>query len=146
MVPGYDFWVWFTTRAMTNFICLKNLIRLYQVMYDSKRWMTFIVHWEEFDLPNMIFDMHPCGLHVYYPKKSEGQYGFVQNVAENHEDVDQVTDTGCVEGASPVQNTWVPIKCRLWGCSPSRWHWQLHHYSWLCQGSPPDLGSFCSST
>jgi hypothetical protein len=113
MVPGYDFWVWFTTRAMTNFICLKNLIRLYQVMYDSKRWMTFIVHWEEFDLPNMIFDMHPCGLHVYYPKKSEGQYGFVQNVAENHEDVDQVTDTGCVEGASPVQNTWVPIKCRL---------------------------------
>jgi hypothetical protein len=28
MVPGYDFWVWFTTRAMTNIICLKNLIRL----------------------------------------------------------------------------------------------------------------------
>jgi hypothetical protein len=31
----------------------------------------------------MIFDMHPCGLHVYYPKKSNWQYGFVQTVAEN---------------------------------------------------------------
>jgi hypothetical protein len=77
MVSGYDFWVWLTTRAMTNIICLKNLIRLYQVTYDSKRRTAFVVHWEEFGLPNMIFDMHPCGLHVYYPKKSNGQYGFV---------------------------------------------------------------------
>jgi hypothetical protein len=52
-------------------------------MYDSKCRAAFIVHQEEFGLPNMIFDMHPCGLHVYYPKKSKGQYGFVQTVAEN---------------------------------------------------------------
>jgi hypothetical protein len=83
MVPVYDFWVWFTTRAMTIIICLKNLICLYQVTYDSEHWMAFIVNWEEFGLPNMIFDMHPCGLHVYYPQKSDGQYGFVQTVAEN---------------------------------------------------------------
>ena len=83
MVPGYDFYVWFTTRAMTNIICLKNLIHLYWVTYDSKRQMAFIIHWEEFGLPNMIFDMHPCGLHICYPKKSDGQYGFVQTVAEN---------------------------------------------------------------
>jgi hypothetical protein len=31
----------------------------------------------------MIFDMHPCRLHIYYPEKSDGQYGFVQAVAEN---------------------------------------------------------------
>ena len=31
----------------------------------------------------MVFDMHPCGLHVYYPKKINGQYGFVQPVANN---------------------------------------------------------------
>jgi hypothetical protein len=31
----------------------------------------------------MVFDMHPCGLHVYYPEKINGQYGFVQTVAEN---------------------------------------------------------------
>jgi hypothetical protein len=45
--------------------------------------MAFIVHWEEFCLPNMIFDMHPCGLHIYYPEKSDGHYGFVRTVAEN---------------------------------------------------------------
>ncbi len=68
---------------MTNIICLKNMIRLYWVMYDSKHQMAFIVHREEFGLPNMIFDMHPCELHIYYPTKSNGQYGFVQTVAEN---------------------------------------------------------------
>ncbi len=83
MVPGYDFWVWFTTRAMTNISCLKNLIRLYWVTYDSNRQMAFIIQREEFGLPNMIFDMHPCGLHVYYPKKTNGHYGFVQTVANN---------------------------------------------------------------
>jgi hypothetical protein len=66
---------------MTTILCLKNLTCLYQVTYDSKRRTAFIVHWEEFDLPNMVFDMHPCGLHVYYPKKIDGQYGFVQTVA-----------------------------------------------------------------
>ena len=28
-VLGYDFWVWYTQRAMTNILSLKNLIRLY---------------------------------------------------------------------------------------------------------------------
>jgi hypothetical protein len=35
------------------------------------------------NFPNMIFDMHPCGLHVYYPEKTNGQYVFVQTVADN---------------------------------------------------------------
>ncbi len=68
---------------MTIIICLKNLIHLYWVTYDSKRWMAFTLHQEEFGLPNMIFDIHPCGLHVYYPEKFNGQYEFVQTVAEN---------------------------------------------------------------
>jgi hypothetical protein len=83
MVPGYDFWIWFTTKAMTSIICLKNLIHLYWVTDDSMRQMVFIVHWEEFGNRNMIFDMHPCGQHVYYPKKTNRQYGFVQAVADN---------------------------------------------------------------
>jgi hypothetical protein len=83
MIPGYDFWVWFTTRITTNIICLKNLIRLYRVTYDSEWQTAFIVHQEEFGLPNMIFDMHPCGLHIYYPEKSNGQYSFVKTVADN---------------------------------------------------------------
>jgi hypothetical protein len=28
MVLGYEFWMWFTKRAMTNIICLKNIIHL----------------------------------------------------------------------------------------------------------------------
>jgi hypothetical protein len=83
MVPGYDFWVWFTAMVMTNIICLNNLIHLHWVTYDSKGRTTFIVHWEEFGILNMIIDMHPCKLHVYYPKKTNGHYGFVQTVAEN---------------------------------------------------------------
>jgi hypothetical protein len=63
-VSGYDFWTWFTKRAMTNILCLKNLIHLYRVTYDSERQTAFIVHREEFGLPNTVFDMHPCGLHV----------------------------------------------------------------------------------
>jgi hypothetical protein len=82
-VPAHDFWVWFTTRAMTNTICLKNLIHLYQMTNDSKQQTALIVHHKEFGLPIMIFDMHPCGLHICYPKKTDGHYGFVQTVADN---------------------------------------------------------------
>ncbi len=31
----------------------------------------------------MVFDMHPCGLHVYYPEKTDEKYSFVQTVADN---------------------------------------------------------------
>ncbi len=64
-------------------ICLKNIIRLFRVTYDSEQGTRFIVHHEEYGLPNMIFDMHPCGLHVYYPEKIDGKYSFVQIVADN---------------------------------------------------------------
>jgi hypothetical protein len=56
---------------------------LFRVTYDSERGTRFIVHHEEYGLPNMVFDMHPCGLHVYYPKKIDGKYCFVQTVADN---------------------------------------------------------------
>ncbi len=31
----------------------------------------------------MVFDMHPCGLHVYYSEKTDGKYSSVQTVADN---------------------------------------------------------------
>jgi hypothetical protein len=31
----------------------------------------------------MVFDMHPRGLHNYYPEKTDGKYCFVQTVADN---------------------------------------------------------------
>ncbi len=82
MVLGYETWMWFTKRAMTNIICLKNIIRLYRVTYDSEQRTAFIVHREEYGLPNMVFDMHPCELHVYYLEKTDGKYSFVQTVAD----------------------------------------------------------------
>jgi hypothetical protein len=30
---GYKFWVWFSKKAVTNIICLKNLIKIYRITY-----------------------------------------------------------------------------------------------------------------
>lgn len=81
-IPGYKFWVWFSNKAITNIICLKNLIKLYRVTYDSEAGTTFVVHRSECGLPDLLFEMHPCGLHVCYPKKM-GEFGFIQTVKDN---------------------------------------------------------------
>ncbi len=65
---GYKFRVWFSKQAITNIICLKNLIKIYKVTYDSKVEMSFVVHCQELGLPDLFFKMHPCGLHICYPK------------------------------------------------------------------------------
>jgi len=66
---------------MTNILSLKYLICLYRVTYDSEKRISFIIHREEFGLPDMVFDMHPCGLHVYYPEKIDGQYVRLASIA-----------------------------------------------------------------
>jgi hypothetical protein len=66
-IPGYMYLVWFSKKAITNIICLENLIKCYRVTYDSKLNTTFIVHHSAFGLPDLLFEMHPCGLHVCYP-------------------------------------------------------------------------------
>jgi hypothetical protein len=81
-IPGYKYQVWFSSKAITNIICLKNLIKCYRVTHDSEIDTTFVVHRSAFGLPNLLFEMHPCGLHVCYPKKM-GQFGFVQTVEDN---------------------------------------------------------------
>jgi hypothetical protein len=43
---------------------------------------TFVVHRSAYGLPDLLFEMHPCGLHVCYQKKM-GQFGFVQTVEDN---------------------------------------------------------------
>ncbi len=40
--PGYKFLVWFSKQAITNITCLKNLIKIYRVTYDSKIGTTFV--------------------------------------------------------------------------------------------------------
>ena len=81
-IPGYKYEVWFSKKAITNIICLKNLIKCYRVTYDSEIGTTFVVHRSAHGLPDLLFEMHPCGLHVCYPKKL-GQFGFVQTVEDN---------------------------------------------------------------
>jgi hypothetical protein len=80
--PGYKIWVWFSKKAITNIICLNNPIKIYRVTYDSKVETTFVVHCQQFGLPDLFFEMHLCGLHICYPKKM-GELGFIQMVKDN---------------------------------------------------------------
>jgi hypothetical protein len=41
-----------------------------------------VVHCSAFGLPDLLFEMHLCGLHVCYPKKM-GKFGFIQTVEDN---------------------------------------------------------------
>ncbi len=74
--------MWYSKKAITNIICLKNLIKCNRVTYDSKVDTTFVVHRSAYGLPNLLFEMHPCGLHVCYPKKMR-QFGFFQTLHDN---------------------------------------------------------------
>jgi hypothetical protein len=53
-MSGYNKPVWFSTRAITNIIDLRNLIYHYRITYDSDDLM-FVVHWESESKPNMVF-------------------------------------------------------------------------------------------
>jgi hypothetical protein len=81
-IPGHKYLVWFSKKAITNIICLKNLIKHSRVTYDSKLDTTFDVPRSAFGLPDLLFEMHPCGLLVCYPKKM-AEFGFVQTVEDN---------------------------------------------------------------
>jgi hypothetical protein len=65
-IPGYKYLFWYSKKAITNIICLKNLIKCYRVTYNSKVDTTFVVRCSAFGLPDMLFEIHPCGLHVCY--------------------------------------------------------------------------------
>ena len=69
-IPGYKYPVWYSKKEATNVLCLKNPIKCYRVTYDSKLDTTCVVHCSACGLPDLIFEMHPCNLHVCYPKKS----------------------------------------------------------------------------
>ena len=81
-IPGYKYLVWLSEKAITNIICLKSLIKCYRVTYDSEVDTLFVVHSGVHGLPDLLFEMHPCGLHVCYPTKM-GEFGFVQTVEDN---------------------------------------------------------------
>jgi hypothetical protein len=80
-MEGYNKTVWFSTRAITNIIALRNLIDQYHIIYDSDHLM-FVVERESESKPNMEFKMHKSGLHYYDPMK-EHHLTFVNTVSEN---------------------------------------------------------------
>jgi hypothetical protein len=82
-MPGYNKNVWFSTRAITNIIALRNLIDQYRITYDSNDLM-FVFHRESESKPNMEFRMHESSLHNYDPRK-EQHLTFVNTVSENKE-------------------------------------------------------------
>jgi hypothetical protein len=82
-LPGYNKSVWFSTRAITNIIALRNLIEQYHVTYDSDNLM-FVVHRKSEPKPNMELLMHESGLHYYDPRK-EAHLNFVNTVSKNKE-------------------------------------------------------------
>ena len=43
-IPGYKYKLWFSEKAITNIICLKNLIKCYRVNYDSEVDTLFVVN------------------------------------------------------------------------------------------------------
>ncbi len=72
--------IWFSTKAITNILSLKEVIKTSRVTYDSYD-EEFVVYQQGHGLPNMIFKMHSSGLHYYDPKRSE--FSFVVTVEDN---------------------------------------------------------------
>jgi hypothetical protein len=78
-MTGYNKSVWFSTRAITNIIALRNLIDQYRITYDSDN-LIFVVHRESENKPNMEYQMHESGLNYYDPRK-EQHLTFVNTVS-----------------------------------------------------------------
>jgi hypothetical protein len=80
-ITSYDYEVWFDESAITNIIALSNLIKQYQVTYDSDDKM-FVVHREAVNKPNMHFKMHLSRLHYYDPQGDHFAFN-IHAVSEN---------------------------------------------------------------
>ena len=72
--------VWFFKNAITNILSLQMVRQHYPVTYHCKHGQ-FVVHQVEYRKPNMIFQMHPSGLHIYDPKCSV--FSFLTTVEGN---------------------------------------------------------------
>ena len=79
---GQDNTVYYDPRAITSIVSLKNMCGLFRVTYDSEDLNTFVVHRSCHGLPDLMFVMHECGLHVLLDWSVEGNT-FVQTVEEN---------------------------------------------------------------
>ena len=81
-MAGYHKNIWFSKRAITNIIALRNIIQQYRVTDNSENKI-FIVHQEAEDKPNMELQMHKNGLHYYHPHNKP--FTFVNTVSGKKE-------------------------------------------------------------
>ena len=89
VVPGLKKDVWFDTNALSNIVALRTLKEQYRVTYDSAQGSCFIVHRQDANgMPNMVFHMHPSGLH-YYDPGATSNFTFLTTVEENKDGVSQ---------------------------------------------------------
>jgi hypothetical protein len=65
---GYHAHVWYNKKAITNILSLSNVIKQYQVMYDSNDQM-FVVHCELEGKLDMEFWMHKSRLNYFDPRQ-----------------------------------------------------------------------------
>ena len=72
--------VWYSSKAITNILSLASLWDQYQVTYDSLD-NCFVIHGQEFGTPDILFKLHPSGLHYYNPRGEE--FTFVTMVDGN---------------------------------------------------------------
>ena len=73
------------------------MIKCYRVTYDSEVDTSFVVHRSADGLPDLLFEMHPCGLHVCYPTKM-GEFRFIQTVEENMKMFSKRQVAGAIRG------------------------------------------------
>jgi hypothetical protein len=78
--PGYQNRIWYSRSTITNIIVLKNVKKQYRVTYNSNDEY-FMVHHGSEGKPNILFHMHPCGLHYFDLKDQD--FMFVSTVTEN---------------------------------------------------------------
>ncbi len=64
-------------------------------------------------LPDLLFKMHPCGLHVCYPKKI-GEFGFVQTVEQNMKLFSKRQISGAVQAKNLYNKLIYPSTADFW--------------------------------
>jgi hypothetical protein len=83
VVPGLKQDVWFDTSALSNIVALNTVSQQYHVTYASAEGSCFIVHRQEANsMPNMVFHMHPSGLH-YCNSSATSNFTFLTTVEGN---------------------------------------------------------------
>ena len=81
-MAGYHRCFWFSKRAITNNIALRNIIQQYRVTYDSEDKM-FTVHREAEGKPNTELRTHKSGLN--YHESHNKRFAFINTISVNKE-------------------------------------------------------------